>query len=92
MGQMNKNFEPVILETYAELCVRWRMAHVEGRVQADDYDAQLKSLESVISAFGLNLPGGGGTRSKDSKGAAQSPQKGSSTPSAGTRGGVVLGD
>ena len=54
---MNKNFEPVILETYAELCVRWRMAHVEDKVQAGDYDAQLKSLEGVIAAFKLSFPG-----------------------------------
>ncbi|MFP6873342.1 MAG: hypothetical protein VCA55_07500 [Verrucomicrobiales bacterium] len=54
---MNRNFEPIIIETYAELCIKWRLSHVANRVQAQDFDAQLSSLESVIKAFGLHTPG-----------------------------------
>jgi len=54
---MNRNFEPIIIETYAELCIKWRLSHVANRMQAQDFDAQLSSLESVIKAFGLRTPG-----------------------------------
>ena len=54
---MNRNFEAIIIETYAELCIKWRLSHVANRIQAQDFDAQLNSLESVIKAFGLRTPG-----------------------------------
>lgn len=93
---MNKNFEPAVLESYAELCVRWRMAHVEKRVQAEDYDAQLKSLEAVIKAFGLNMPGSKSSNTKrpqgSSKPAATPAKSTTAQPSMARAGGVMLGD
>ena len=84
---MNKNFEPIILETYAELCVRWRMAHVENQVQAGDFDAQLKSLEGVISAFNLAFPGAPASSNAPAKGERMGK------PSKSNKGdSVILGD
>ncbi len=54
---MNRNFEAIVIETYAELCIKWRLSHVANRIQEQDFDAQLNSLESVIKAFGLRTPG-----------------------------------
>jgi hypothetical protein len=59
---MDKSFEPIIMAAYAELCVSWRMAHVANLVQADDLNAKLGSLESVIKAFDL---GNSGQRGSD---------------------------
>ena len=50
---MDKNFEAVIMGAYAEICVSWRMAHVAKLVKADDLNAKLTSLESVIKTFDL---------------------------------------
>lgn len=97
---MNKNFEPLIIESYAELCVRWRMAHVESRPQAEDYDAQLKSLEAVIKAFGINLPGKAPNSKRPQSGnkapatqQAAAPAKAATTqPPLARAGGIALGD
>jgi hypothetical protein len=51
---MNKEFEAVIMNTYAELCIMWRVAHVTDQAQAQEFDAKLKSLEAVVAAFDLN--------------------------------------
>ena len=56
---MNEEFEAVIMNTYAELCIMWRVAHVTDQRQAADYDAKLKSLEAVVAAFDLTTPADG---------------------------------
>ena len=56
---MNEEFEAVIMNTYAELCIMWRVAHVTDQRQADDFDAKLKSLEAVVAAFDLTTPAEG---------------------------------
>ena len=53
---MNQEFETVVMNTYAELCIMWRVAHVTNQAQAEDFDAKLKSLEAVVAAFDLNTP------------------------------------
>ena len=53
---MNKDFEAIVMNTYAELCIMWRVAHVTNQAQAGDFDAKLKSLEAVVAAFDLNTP------------------------------------
>ena len=53
---MNKDFEAIVMNTYAELCILWRVAHVTNQNQADDFDAKLKSLEAVVAAFDLTTP------------------------------------
>jgi hypothetical protein len=56
MTTMNKDFEAIVMNSYAELCIMWRVAHVTNQSQADDFDAKLKSLEAVVAAFDLNTP------------------------------------
>ena len=87
---MNKHFEPIVLETYAELCVRWRMAHVENRVQAADFDAQLKALESVIQSFNLNIPGAGESSKPKEKEKENKVTARKDKPEAAARGGSVI--
>lgn len=53
---MNKEFEAIVMNTYAELCIMWRVAHVTNQDQAEDFDAKLKSLEAVVAAFDLTTP------------------------------------
>ncbi|MFT4546160.1 MAG: hypothetical protein ACI8XO_000697 [Verrucomicrobiales bacterium] len=53
---MNKEFEAIVMNTYAELCIMWRVAHVTNQSQAEDFDAKLKSLEAVVAAFDLTTP------------------------------------
>lgn len=71
---MNKNFESNVMAVYAELCVHWRIAHVAKLVQADDLDAKLASIESVIKAFDLAAPGQSGGDAPRPKPAAAEPQ------------------
>ena len=54
---MSEHFDNLILSTYADLCVLWRMEVVSCRSNAKDINSKLLSLESVINAFGLGLPG-----------------------------------
>ena len=56
---MNKEFEAIVMNTYAELCIMWRVAHVTNQDQAEDFDAKLKSLEAVVAAFDLTTPAEG---------------------------------
>jgi len=53
---MNQEFEAIVMGNYAELCIMWRIAHVQDPEQASAFDAKLKSLEAVIEAFGLAMP------------------------------------
>ena len=53
---MNNEFEAIIMNTYAELCIMWRVAHVTDQAQAEDFDTKLKSLEAVVAAFELTTP------------------------------------
>ena len=53
---MNQEFEAIVMGNYAELCIMWRIAHVQNPGEAGAYDAKLKSLEAVIDAFGLAMP------------------------------------
>ena len=47
---MNQEFEAIVMNTYAELCIMWRVAHVTDQTQAEDFDAKLKSLEAVAGS------------------------------------------
>jgi len=53
---MNQEFEAIVMGNYAELCIMWRIAHVKDPGQEHVIDAKLKSLESVIEAFGMAMP------------------------------------
>lgn len=53
---MNQEFEAIVMGNYAELCIMWRIARVKSPGQAKDFDDKLKSLESVIEAFGMAMP------------------------------------
>jgi hypothetical protein len=53
---MNQEFEAIVMGNYAELCIMWRIARVKSPGQAQGIDAKLKSLESVIDAFGMAMP------------------------------------
>jgi hypothetical protein len=81
---MDKNFEAVIMNTYAEICVSWRMAHVAKLVKADDLNAKLTSLESVIKTFDLGgSPTGGGSPKP-------TPVKAGDRGKSGARSGAIL--
>ena len=54
---MNKEFEAIVMTTYAELCIMWRVAHVTNQDQAEDFDAKLKSLEAVVDGVATFLAG-----------------------------------
>ncbi len=89
---MNRNFEAIIIETYAELCIKWRLSHVANRIQAQDFDAQLNSLESVIKAFGLRTPGISENNQQNSMPpTGNEPQRKQETMPRGT-GGIMLED
>ena len=53
---MSKEFETIVMSTYAELCVLWRMEVVSCRSNAETLNGQLSSLEEVIQAFGIGVP------------------------------------
>ena len=53
---MNQEFEAIVMGNYAELCIMWRIARVKNPGQAKSIDDKLKSLESVIEAFGMAMP------------------------------------
>ena len=50
---MSDNFEEIMMATYAELCVTWRMEYIACRSNADQLNLQLSSLEKVFAAFGI---------------------------------------
>ena len=86
---MNKDFEAIVMNTYAELCIMWRVAHVTNQAQADDFDAKLKSLEAVVAAFDLNTPELGETTSET---AEAQPRNQNSNPAPQSTAGMMLED
>ena len=54
---MTKPFDDAVLTTYAELCMQWRLEIASCCSNGEDLNAQLLSLEEVIEAFGIKVPG-----------------------------------
>jgi hypothetical protein len=86
---MNKEFEAIVMDTYAELCIMWRVAHVTNQPQAEDFDAKLKSLEAVVAAFDMTTPMEEETTSPQVEAA---PRTQSTAPAKQPSGGLMLED
>ncbi len=94
---MNKEFEAIVMNTYAELCIMWRVAHVTNQDQAEDFDAKLKSLEAVVAAFDLttaseNEGASSPAPQEEPAGAPRGSTPPSTTPASPPVGGMMLED
>ena len=54
---MNQDFEDLIMATYADLCIEWRMKVSSFHSNATEVNTKLTSLEEVIRAFKIGVPG-----------------------------------
>ena len=54
---MNQEFKDLILANYADLCIDWRREVVSCRSNASELNDKLTSLEGVIGAFEIAVPG-----------------------------------
>ena len=50
-------FEDLIMATYADLCIEWRLKVSSFHSNATEVNTKLTSLEEVIKAFGIGVPG-----------------------------------
>jgi hypothetical protein len=54
---MDEEFGTTVLATYAELCIDWRREVTSFRSNGTEINSKLLSLEGVIRAFDLDVPG-----------------------------------
>lgn len=83
---MNSNFEPIVAETYVNLCVEWRQSYSKKSPTASSDEAKLAALESVIEAFEFKTPTAPALRARPTRGGRPG------TPERSTSEKVALGD